>query len=126
MLVIWAAMLASVVALFAITKFMPMPESKDNTMVVLMLGIAALFEFALSFILKKRFLDQAIEKRDPVFVQTAMLVALAVCEAICLFGMFSFFVFASPYYYAFFALGGVGMLLHFPKRSHLHDVAYKR
>ena len=126
MLVIWVAMVVSVGALFAITKFMPMPENKNNTAIVLMLSAVALFELALSFILKKRFLDQAIAKQDPVLVQTAMIIAVALCEAICLFGLVSFFAFASPYYYVFFILGGLGMLLHFPKRSHLHDTAYKR
>lgn len=127
MLILWAAITASCVFLFLMTKLVT-PQSNVNAhsdAIVLALLVMSFTTFALSFVLKKKTLEQAIHRQNPAGVQTALIIALAMCEAICVIGLVAFFAFASPYYYVFFIIGGIGLLLHLPRRSHLHDTFHR-
>lgn len=128
MMVLWAAITGSCVILFVLTKLVT-PQNSPNghsDAIVLALLVAGFTVFALSFVLKKQTLEQAIQRQNIAGVQTALIIALAMCEAICLLGLVAFFAFSSPYYYAFFIIGAIGLLLHFPRRSHLYDATHKR
>lgn len=128
LMILWAAITGSCAVLFALTKLVTpqnVPNESSNIIVIVLL-LMSFSLFALSFALKKKFLEEAIQKQSPAGVQTALILAWAMCEVICLFGLAAFFAFASPYYYAFFIIGAIGLLLHFPKRSHLHDTAHRR
>jgi F0F1-type ATP synthase membrane subunit c/vacuolar-type H+-ATPase subunit K len=127
-MILWAAITGSCAVLFLLTKLVT-PQNAPNessNLIVIVLLLMSFAIFALSFAFKKKFLEEAIHKQSLAGVQTALIVAWAMCEAICLFGLVAFFAFASPYHYAFFIVGAVGLLLHFPKRSHLHDAAHRR
>jgi hypothetical protein len=54
-----------------------------------------------------------------------MIIAVALCEAVGLFGMMVFFTTASPYYYFFFIVSVIGILLHMPRRDQLLAASYK-
>jgi hypothetical protein len=128
MTILWAAITGSCVVLFVLTKLVT-PQNTSNghsDVIVLALLVASFTIFGLSFVLKKQTLEQAIQRQNVAGVQTALIIALAMCEAICLLGLVAFFAFSSPYYYAFFIIGAVGLLLHFPKRAHLYDATHKR
>jgi hypothetical protein len=127
MLILWAAMTGSCVVLFLMTKVATprTTASVYSDAIVLALLVMSFTIFALSFVLKKKTLEQAIHRQNPAGVQTALIIALAMCEAICLFGLVAFFAFASPYYYAFFIIGAIGLLMHLPRRSHLHDTFHR-
>lgn len=127
MLILWAAISGSCVFLFLMTKLFT-PQTNVNAhsdAIVLALLVMSFTTFALSFVLKKKTLELAVHRQNPAGAQTALIIALAMCEAICLFGLVAFFAFASPYYYVFFIIGGIGLLLHIPRRSHLHDTFHR-
>jgi ABC-type Mn2+/Zn2+ transport system permease subunit len=75
--------------------------------------------FLLSFVFKQRFLKQSVEQHDARLVQTGLVLAWALCEATCLFGLLAYFLTRNPYAYLLFALAVLGFLLHFPRKSQL-------
>lgn len=128
MIILWGAITGSCVLLFALTRFVA-PQSAVNgnsDVVTLALLVMSFTMFGLSFVLKKKTLEQAVHRQNVAGVQTALIIALALCEAICLFGLAAFFALHSPYYYAFFIIGAIGLLLHFPRRSHLYDASHRK
>jgi hypothetical protein len=92
-------------------------------MVLIGVGFA---NVVLSFILKKFLLAKSLAQQDLKLVQQAYIVALALCESAALLGLLVHFLTGSVYYYAAFAIGVIGMLLHFPKKQHLLDATFKK
>ena len=133
--ILWFALLASQFLLL-VTIFFAKPEvfrfdfSKsplgENPMMTGMLALLAISILVLSFVLRKKYLAQAISEQNPALVQTAMIVACALCETISLFGVVLAFAFAYQYFFLWFALGILGTILHFPKRDDLIAASYKR
>lgn len=97
----------------------------ENSIVVIALAILGIVTFLLSFVLKKKFLAQAVNEQKTELVQTAMIIACALCEATTLFGLVIAFAFTYQYFFAWFALGILGIILHFPKRDDLFAASYK-
>ncbi len=89
------------------------------------LAAAALSSVAASFLLKGSFYRRAAELREPARLQTGFIIALALCESAALLGMVGALVTGSDYAYALFALGALGMALHFPRRGEV-EAAYHR
>lgn len=136
LVIIWGALLMSQF-MFLVILFTTKPElfkfdfSKslldgENSIVVIALAILGIITFLLSFVLKKKFLAQAVNEQKTELVQTAMIVACALCEATTLFGLVIAFAFTYQYFFAWFALGILGIILHFPKRDDLFAASYKR
>lgn len=114
--IIWLAILASVVAIFVVTRFLgPMPSVLTFLFWILFaVGIANL---GASFILKHMLLKQAITKRKPELVRGAYLIAFALCESIALLGLIAHLVTGVEQFYFFFVLSGFGLLIHKPQRD---------
>lgn len=128
MIILWAAITGSCVILFVLTKLVTQQSAVNGNSdaVALALLVMSFTMFGLSFVLKKKTLEQAVHRQNLAGVQTALIIALALCEAICLLGLVAFFALHSPYYYAFFIIGAIGLLLHFPRRSHLYDAMHRK
>jgi hypothetical protein len=132
---IWFALLASQI-MFLVVIFFAKPEvyrfdfSKplfgDNAVIVIVFAMLAITNLALSFIMKKRSYQQAVEKQDVALVQTGLILACAFCEAISLLGMVLAFAFSYQYFFLWFALGIIGILLHFPRRDDVIAANYKK
>lgn len=132
---IWFALLASQI-MFLVIIFFAKPEvfrfdfSKpvlgDNAAIILAFAFLAITNFALSFIMKKRSYQQAVEKQQISYVQTGLILACAFCEAISLLGMVLAFAFAYQYFFLWFALGILGIILHFPRRADVVAASYKK
>jgi len=60
-----------------------------------------------------------MEKRDAAMLQSGYILSFVLCESAALCGLLDHFVAASSYAYFSFALGLLGMLLHFPKKDHV-------
>ena len=135
MIVIWAALLISQFMLILVVfltkrelftfKF-DAPAVNENTIVIAVLGIVALTAVGMSFVFRKKFREQAIAEQKKELLQTGMIVALSLCEASSLFGLFLAFAFGYQYFFLWFALGIVGMILHFPKFGDILSATYKR
>lgn len=123
LLVLWFGLLASIGVYFLLTVMLktapdgPVPQPSSP----LTLGIAALglLIVVTSFAVKRKVLNQAIERQNLAAVQVAFLVTWAMCEVSALLGVVVFFIFRSPEYYLLFFFAAAGMVLHIPRRSHL-------
>lgn len=136
LVVIWGAILMSQFMLLVII-FLTKPElfkfdfSKpllggENTIIIIVLAILGISTFLMSFVLSKKILAQAIREQKTALVQSSMIIGVALCEAASLFGVVIAFIADYQYFFAWFALGILGMLLHFPKRDDLFAASYKK
>ena len=135
LLIIWAAMLMSQF-IFLLVIFLLKPEmfrldfSKpllgENQTIVIAFLFIALSNFVFSFVLKNNFLNRAAQEQNAGIVQTALIIAIALCEMISLFGFVLAFAFNYQYFFIWLALGILGIILHFPKRESLHLATYQK
>lgn len=126
MLIIWFAILMSVGMIFFVTPILqspPLAEQNDTTLPWVFAGLSATL-FLLSFVLKGRMLAQSVKSQRPELVQSAMILAVALCEAISIFGMIAYLTTGTRYYYIFFIVSVVGILLHMPRRNQLSAASY--
>jgi hypothetical protein len=126
MLIVWFMILMSVGFLFFLTLVIERPaaEGSDNTL-LWVFAAASIFPFLLSFVIKRKLLAQSVTEQKIGLVQTAMIVAVALCEAVGLFGVMVYFTTRTPYYYVFFIVSVIGILLHMPRRGQLLAALYK-
>lgn len=132
-IILWAAMLASQLMLLVVLYFAK-PElfklsstagfSTAINPIVFILAFLGLVTFALSFVLKARFLKLAIENRTVGLIQTGQILAYALCEATSLFGLVAAFAFSFSLFFVWFVAGIIGILLHFPRRDSFQAAAF--
>jgi F0F1-type ATP synthase membrane subunit c/vacuolar-type H+-ATPase subunit K len=129
MVTLWAALLMSVVLYFVVTVFAapPIAESDSPPSKLLLIGVAALGTFlvGVSFVVKRKFLSQAVEQQDVGLVQKAMVFACALCEATALLGVLSRFLMNNRHHAFLFLLAAAGQVLHFPRRDDLEAARWK-
>lgn len=134
-LIIWFALLNSQLLLLILLYFTKSEVFKfdfsksllgENAGMVIVFAVLAISTFLLSFILRKRFISQAINEQKTELVQTALIIACALCESISLFGFVLAMALNYQYFFVWFALGILGIVLHFPRRDDLIAASYKR
>lgn len=126
LLIVWAGLLIAVGGFLLLTILAPSKAQPEDNVLPIVLTAVGFANVALSFILKKSYLAKSVAQQDLKLVQQAYIVALALCESAVLFGVLIHFITGSPYYYAAFAIGVIGMLLHFPMKQHLLDATFKK
>ena len=141
-LILWAALLMSQM-MFIVLLFFTRPklfqfdftrsilgegpgDSGSTPAMIIGFGVAAVTAVLFSFAFRRRLNERAVAAQDTALVQTGLIIALAFCEASSLFGLALAFAFDYQYFFLWFALGILGMVLHFPKRDELHAASYKR
>jgi drug/metabolite transporter (DMT)-like permease len=116
---LWLALLLSIVMYYVFTIFAGRPENleRNDTMslALLIVGVATVL---VSFLVKKKLVNQAIEQRQTLHVQQGYLVAWVMCEVAALLGLLDFFLTSHPHFYVLFIVAALGDLLHFPRREH--------
>ena len=135
LLIIWVSLLVSqllFIAIVVLTKpnlfrfdLSQNPLEPSGAM-ILGFAAAAVTCVVLSFAFKRRLYERAVEAQDPAQVQSGLIIAVALCEASSLFGLVLAFAFDYPYFFLWFALGIIGMVLHFPKKNDLLAAGYKQ
>jgi predicted MFS family arabinose efflux permease len=118
-LIIWFSLMMSISIFLVLTTMIPGNTAEPNTTLSFALIGAAFMVVVGSVPIKQRFVKRAIEKRDVALLQSGYVFSFALCEAAALLGLVNHFVTGSSYYYFSFALAGLGMLLHFPKKDHV-------
>ena len=116
--IIWLAILASVIALFVVSRVIEPTPGAPRVLFWILLAVG-IGNFGASFFLKQKILKQAAEKRKPELVKGAYVVALALCESIGLFGLLAHLITGVEQYYFFFVLSSFGILMHKPQRDDL-------
>ncbi|HYH87231.1 MAG TPA: hypothetical protein VEX60_17395 [Pyrinomonadaceae bacterium] len=130
--ILWAALL-STVGVYVLIAVMVRPSAdalaergRDNPTLLLALVAAGLSTVAVSFVLKRRFYARAAELSDPSKLQQGFIIAVVLCEMCVLFGLLGLFATWNDYAYILFALGALGIALHFPRREEVAAAYYKR
>ncbi len=125
--ILWAVFLVNV-GLMALVSYFGRPETEGAEGVPpLLYGLAAvaLSSVAASFFLKASYYRRAAERQEPAQLQTGFIVALALCEASVLLGLVGLFATGCDYAYGLFALGALGIVLHFPSREQVFASYFK-
>ena len=118
-LIVWFSLMMSISIFLVMTTMIPSNTAEPNTTLSFaLIGVAFTVVIA-SILIKQRYVQRAIEKRDAAMLQTGYIIGFALCESAALWGLVDHFVTGSSYYYLSFALGLLGMLLHFPKKDHV-------
>jgi F0F1-type ATP synthase membrane subunit c/vacuolar-type H+-ATPase subunit K len=129
LMVIWFVLLSSQMMFFLIL-YLSKPEvysfdfsepisGGENMILVTAFAILAVTNLVISFVMKNRCFEQAIEKQDAQYVRMGVILACAFCESISLMGLVLALIFSYQYFFLWFALGIIGIILHFPKRQPL-------
>jgi F0F1-type ATP synthase membrane subunit c/vacuolar-type H+-ATPase subunit K len=133
--IIWAAFLMSQFMLLVVI-YLAKPEifhfdfakpllGGENSFLIMALAFAGISTFLMSFVLKSKFIKQAIDTQNAGMVQMAMIIGCALCESTMLFGLALAFACGYQYFFLWFALGILGIILHFPRRANLIAASYK-
>lgn len=116
--ILWAAILMSVLSFLLFINLTPV-QPVSNPRLSLALNTAGILPVALSFLLKSKIVQQAIDQRRMDLVQVAYTVAMALCEMSALLGLMDHYITGSSYYPLGFGITLLGMLLHFPQKKYV-------
>ena len=127
MRILWFAFIVSVGMYYVFTLFAnrrPNP-TPNNTLSLTFIAVSASM-LLVSFLLKHKLLNRAIDQQQVGLVQQAYIVALALAEVPALLGMLDLFVTGNRYYYVLMIIAAGIQLLHFPRREHVESAAFRR
>lgn len=124
-LILWFALFVSVMLLLVLALFAGGKGLPNPTLSYALLGVGSLIVLG-SFLLKQQLAQKAINNNDIAALQSAHIVALALCESAALIGLFDRFVTASSTSWFLFGISALGILLHFPKKDQIRAVSYKQ
>ena len=124
--VLWLALLGSLAGFFGLTLFTGPPEIAEPNNTVLLIFVAiGLTTTLVSFFVKKRFFDRAVEQQQVELVQQGLVVAGMLTEVAAMLGMVEYFRTGNPYYYVLFIIAACGQLLHFPRREPVFNASFR-
>jgi len=132
--IIWLVLLFSQFALFGVAWSIGRAAAEANlehgflsSMPLIIIGAAvlALTNLVISIVIRRRSIEQSVAEQNVKYVQTGLIIGCALCESISLIGMVLLLAFAYPYFYYWFALGIIGIFLHFPRRKDLMNATSK-
>lgn len=124
--VIWFAILMSVGLFFLMTRFIQRPEqSEGGQVMVMVLTFLGSVVALLSFVPKRKLLNQSVAEQKLEPVQSAYIVSFAMSEAAALFGLLLFFATADRFYYLMFIVAVLFLLIHFPRRKDFLAAVFK-
>ena len=124
--ILWFAMLLSICFYYFFTYFKGRSENliANPSLSLALLG-AGISTTLISFLIKAKLLTKAIEQQNLGMVQQAYIVTFAISEVAALLGLLDFFATSDRYYYVLFIVAACGLLLHFPRREHVVNAAFK-
>ena len=124
MLVIWLMFLS----MFVIYYFLPVVIGWRQTPVnqlLLVFNVLSPLLVVSSFFVKRRFLARSVAAQDVRLVNSGFIVAAVLCEAGALLGLLDALVAQDRYYFILIGFALLGLVLHFPRRTHLEAASYK-
>lgn len=123
---LWFALLLSVSVYFGFTLFAGRKEGlQPNPTVSLTLLCIAMLTVLVAFVIKSKLLSKAMEQQNPGMVQQAYVMTWAITEVSALLGLLDFFLTNDRYYYFLLIIAALGLLVHFPRREHVVNAAFK-
>ena len=127
MRVIWIALFltSGLYYAFAIVSKRPDDVEPNGTLFLVFVAIA-LSTTLISFLIKSKLINRAVEQQQVQLVQQAYMVAWAMMEVAAFLGLIDFYLTGNRYFYVLFIISTVGLLLHFPQRDHVIHASFKR
>lgn len=125
MLILWMAFLSTIGIYLFLSLVLPRTDEPPNRLLLVILNVMSALLVAVSFVVKGRLLARSVDAQDVRLVNSAFIVAAAVCEAAALLGLFDLLVAHDRYYFVLIAFAMLGLLLHFPRRSYLEAASFK-
>jgi hypothetical protein len=126
LLILWFALLISIGLYYVMTLLKHGGvDTVPNPTLSVGLVLAGSVLVISSVLIKHKFLSQAVEQQRLDRVQTAHIVAWALCEVAAMLGLLEHFLTGNRYYYVLFMIAACGMLLNFPRRQHIQDACFK-
>ena len=125
LLVLWIAFLPTIALYFVLTLLQPNREQLENRVLSLVFSAISAFLVVVSFPMKKTFLSRSVDTQQVGLLNSGFVLAMALCEAAGLLALLDFFIAHDRYYFILMALAFVGVLLHFPRRSHVEAASFK-
>jgi hypothetical protein len=123
---LWIGVFLSSGVYYLFTLFVERPENVEpNSTLFLVLVAIALSTTFISFPIRSKLLNRAVEQQQVQLVQQGYIVAWALSEVAALLGVLDFFMTGDRYYYILFIIGACGQLLHFPRREHVVNASAK-
>lgn len=123
---LWIALVLSVGMYFVFTLFTGRNENVPNNTLSLAFIAVGISSVLISFFLKNKLINKAIDQRSVSLVQQAYIVAWAMSEVPALLGMLDFYTTGNRYYYVPMIIAALGQLVQFPRREHVEQAAFKR
>jgi hypothetical protein len=130
---IWFALLMSQVIFFVLIWFIK-PELisaqylsassfseilGSQPLITIVFAASALVFFLLSQVISRQHMRRAVRDRDATCIQTGLVIGCALSEIASILGVILAIAFNYPYFYLWIALGALGILMNFPRRSNL-------
>ena len=139
LVVIWFALLMSqVVFLMFIwfskpelisTRYLSASSFRDvlgpQPLITIVFAGSALIFFLLSQVIARQHMRRAVRDRDATCIQTGLVIGCALSEISSILGMILALLFDYPYFYLWIALGALGIMMNFPRRSSLDATVLK-
>jgi len=133
LVVIWFALLMSQVVFFMFiwfskpelisTRYLSASSVREilgsQPLITLVFAGSALIFFMLSQAIARQHMRRAVRDRDATCIQTGLVIGCALSEISSVLGVILALLFNYPYFYLWIALGTLGILMNFPRRSNL-------
>ena len=134
LVIIWLALLFSQI-IFLIVTYAVKPQllsidlSKPvlggQPLITLSFIASAVVFFVLSFVLSRQHIRRAERDQDASCVQTGLVLGCALSEVPSVLGVILAFAWEYQFFFLWIALGMIGILLHFPRKSSLDAATYR-
>ena len=123
--ILWFAMCVSLIMYLVFIYVDPVAPA-PNPKLTLLMNTVGVIPVAASFLIKQILLAKAVNAQQVQQVHSAYIVSFALCEVSGLLALMDYRLTGSKYYYVGFAIGEIGLLLHFPRKQHLVDASSTR
>ena len=126
MRILWFAVFMSIVLYFVFTLVAKQKEGLEpNPTISMTLICVAMLMVLVAFVIKSKLLSKALEQQNTGMVQQAYVVTWAITEVAGLLGLLDFVLTNDRYYFFLLIIAALGLLLHFPRREHVVNAAFK-
>ena len=123
---LWIGLLGSIGVYYGFTLYVGRREGLEaNPSLSIALICVAMFMVAVAFVIKSKLLSKALEHQSTGEVQQAYVVAWAITDVAAFLGLMDFFLTNDRYYFVLLIIAALGVLLHFPRREHVVNAAFK-
>jgi len=123
---LWFGLLVTIGIYYGFTLVAERREGLEpNPSLSLSLMCVAMLMVLVAFVIKTKLLSKALEQKSTGMVQQAYVVTWAITEIAAVLGLIDFFLTNDRYYFVLLIIAALGVLLHFPRREHVVNAAFK-